>query len=157
MKAKNISLWAIVIAMVWVGLLFLAKAFVPVFFTGKTLGLSMTEIIASGAFFVVACSPVYRSIWLDKKFGISTESVSDGEASSSDDKTATDGNGVMTDGLEALDISGSGFDASEEIISDNLEASDKETTGDDSDKKVDISKIIQTAINSIRKLQQVLK
>lgn len=74
MKAKDISLWAIVIAIVWVAALFLAKAFVPVIFDGKTLGLSMTEIIASGAFFVVACSPVYRSIWLDKKFGISSDS-----------------------------------------------------------------------------------
>lgn len=74
MKAKSISLWAIVIAIAWVALLFLVKGFVPVLFAGKAFGLSMQEIIVSGAFFVVACSPVYRSIWLDKKLGISTES-----------------------------------------------------------------------------------
>ena len=70
MKAKDVSLWAIVVAIVWVMLLFLAKGLVPVFFAGKSFGLDAKEIIASGAFFVVACSPVYRSIWLDKKLGL---------------------------------------------------------------------------------------
>lgn len=69
MKAKDISLWAIVIAIVWVAFLFLAKAFVPVIWSGKQIGLDAKEIILSGTFFVVACSPVYRSIWLDKKLG----------------------------------------------------------------------------------------
>ncbi len=70
MKAKNISLLAIVFATVWVAVLFLAKGFVPVIWSGTSFGLDAREIIASGVFFVVAYSPVYRSIWLDKKFGI---------------------------------------------------------------------------------------
>ncbi len=70
MKAKDISLLAIVVAIVWVALLFAAKGLIPVFFAGKTFGLDAKEIIASGAFFVIACSPVYRSIWLDKRLGL---------------------------------------------------------------------------------------
>ncbi len=73
MKAKDVSLLAIVVAIVWVALLFAAKGMIPVFFAGKTFGLDAKEIIASGAFFVVACSPVYRSIWLDKKLGLKVE------------------------------------------------------------------------------------
>ena len=72
MKAKDVSLWAIVLAIVWVALLFLVKGFVPVIWAGKSFGLDAREIIISGVFFVVACSPVYRSIWLDKKLGISS-------------------------------------------------------------------------------------
>jgi hypothetical protein len=75
MKAKTVSLWAIVLAIVWVAVLFLVKGFVPVLFSGKSLGLDAKEIIISGVFFVVACSPVYRSIWLDKKLGISQSDV----------------------------------------------------------------------------------
>ncbi len=71
MKAKDVSLWAIVLAIVWVALLFLVRGFVPVIWAGKVFGLNANEIIISGVFFVVACSPVYRSIWLDKKLGIS--------------------------------------------------------------------------------------
>ena len=70
MKAKEISLKSIVLAIVWVAALFLVRGFVPVIFSGKSFGLEAKEIIISGAFFVVACSPVYRSIWLDKKLGI---------------------------------------------------------------------------------------
>lgn len=73
MKAKDVSLWAIVLAIVWVAVLFLVKGFVPVIWAGKALGLDAKEIIISGVFFVVACSPVYRSIWLDKKLGISAD------------------------------------------------------------------------------------
>lgn len=73
MKAKDVSLLAIVVAIVWVALLFAAKGLVPVFFAGKTFGLDAKEIIASGAFFVIACSPVYRSIWLDKRLGLKVE------------------------------------------------------------------------------------
>ncbi|MBQ6567252.1 MAG: hypothetical protein IJP62_03400 [Treponema sp.] len=72
MKAKEISLKSIVLAIVWVAALFLVRGFVPVIFSGKSFGLEAKEIIISGAFFVVACSPVYRSIWLDKKLGISS-------------------------------------------------------------------------------------
>lgn len=74
MKAKDVSLFAIVLAIVWVAVLFLVKGFVPVIWSGKAFGLEAKEIIISGVFFVVACSPVYRSIWLDKKLGLSTES-----------------------------------------------------------------------------------
>ena len=74
MKAKDVSLFAIVLAIVWVAALFLVKGFVPVIWNGKVFGLEAKEIIISGVFFVVACSPVYRSIWLDKKLGLSTES-----------------------------------------------------------------------------------
>ena len=70
MKAKDVSLWAIVLAIVWVAPLFLVRGFVPVIWVGKVFGLDAKEIIVSGVFFVVACSPVYRSIWLDKKLGI---------------------------------------------------------------------------------------
>ena len=70
MKAKDVSLWAIVLAIVWVAVLFLLKGFVPVIWSGKAFGLDAKEIIIGGVFFVVACSPVYRSIWLDKKLGI---------------------------------------------------------------------------------------
>ena len=73
MKAKDVSLWAIVIAIVWVGVLFLVKGIVPVIWSGKSFGLAASEIIVSGIFFVVACSPVYRSIWLDKKLGVKAE------------------------------------------------------------------------------------
>lgn len=73
MKAKDVSLFAIVLAIVWVAVLFLVKGFVPVIWSGKAFGLEAKEIIISGVFFVVACSPVYRSIWLDKKLGISVD------------------------------------------------------------------------------------
>lgn len=75
MKAKTVSLWAIVLAIVWVAVLFLVKGLVPVVFDGKAFGLEVKDIIISGVFFVVACSPVYRSIWLDKKLGISQSDV----------------------------------------------------------------------------------
>ena len=77
MKAKSVSLWAIVLATVWVAVLFLLKGFFPFLADGKSFGLSCQEIILSGAFFVVAFSPVYRSIWLDKKLGISQSEVQD--------------------------------------------------------------------------------
>ena len=79
MKAKDVSLSAIVLAVVWVAILFLVKGFVPVIWTGKAFGLEAKEIIISGAFFVVACSPVYRSIWMDKKLGLSPEKVEKAE------------------------------------------------------------------------------
>lgn len=73
MKAKDVSLKAIVLAIVWVMVLFLVKGFVPVIWAGKSFGLDAREIIISGVFFVIACSPLYRSIWLDKKLGISAD------------------------------------------------------------------------------------
>ncbi len=81
MKAKDVSLKAIVLAIVWVVVLLLVKGFVPVICPGKSFGLNAKEIIISGVFFVVACSPVYRSIWLDKKLGINNSSENKGEVS----------------------------------------------------------------------------
>lgn len=69
MGAKKISLWVIIVSVVWVLALTVARALVPVF-TGINLGLAVPEIVAGGVFFVVAFTPVYRSIWLDKKLGI---------------------------------------------------------------------------------------
>lgn len=69
MGAKKISLWVIIVSVVWVLALTVARALVPVF-SGTQLGLAVPEIIAGGVFFVVAFTPVYRSIWLDKKLGI---------------------------------------------------------------------------------------
>lgn len=81
MKAKDVSLFAIVLAIVWVAVLFLVKGFVPVIWSGKAFGLEAKEIIISGVFFVVACSPVYRSIWLDKKLGIKADDAESAEKS----------------------------------------------------------------------------
>lgn len=66
MKAKLISFFAIIFALVWVASLTLIKAFLPLT-TGKDLGLDFFEIIVSGIFFVVIFIPIYLSIWLDKK------------------------------------------------------------------------------------------
>ena len=55
MKAKDISLKAIVLAIVWVAVLFLVKGFVPVIWAGKDFGLDAKEIIISGVF-----TPTYR-------------------------------------------------------------------------------------------------
>lgn len=66
MKAKQISFFAIIFALVWVASLTLIKAFLPLT-TGKDIGLDFFEIIVSGIFFVVIFIPIYLSIWLDKK------------------------------------------------------------------------------------------
>lgn len=72
MKAKSVSLWVIILAGVWVAVLALARAMFPAM-TGAELGLGVPEIIATGVFFVVIFTPVYRSIWLDKKLGAQVE------------------------------------------------------------------------------------
>lgn len=69
MKAKDVSFWVIIFAVVWVLSLALVKAFLPVT-AGVAFGLSIVELIAGGVFFVIAFTPIYRSIWLDKKLGI---------------------------------------------------------------------------------------
>lgn len=70
MKAKELSKNAIVLAAAWVSVFFITKAFAPVIWNGKTLDVTAAEILASGGFFVIICTPLYRSIWLDKKLGI---------------------------------------------------------------------------------------
>lgn len=72
MKAKSVSLWVIILSGVWVAVLALAKAMFPAV-TGSELGLGVPEIIATGVFFVIIFTPVYRSIWLDKKLGAQVE------------------------------------------------------------------------------------
>lgn len=80
MKAKSVSLWVIVLAGVWVAALSLLRAASPAI-TGAELGLGVTEIIATGVFFVVIFTPVYRSIWLDKKLGAQVEEAKIGSVS----------------------------------------------------------------------------
>lgn len=92
MKAKKVSLWVIIFAVVWVLGLSLVKAFLPLWGHGE-FGLSMTEIVASGVFFVIAFTPVYRSIWLDKKLGLeylpaADEGATDGACAKTDAHTA---------------------------------------------------------------------
>lgn len=72
MKAKSVSLWVIILSGVWVAILALAKAMFPAI-TGTELGLGVPEIIATGVFFVIIFTPVYRSIWLDKQLGAKME------------------------------------------------------------------------------------
>ena len=72
MKAKSVSLWVIILSGVWVAVLALAKGMFPAV-TGSELGLGVPEIIATGIFFVIIFTPVYRSIWLDKQLGAKME------------------------------------------------------------------------------------
>lgn len=72
MKAKSVSLWVIILSGVWVAILALAKAAFPAV-AGVELGLGIPEIIATGVFFVIIFTPVYRSIWLDKQLGAKME------------------------------------------------------------------------------------
>lgn len=85
MKAKSVSLWVIVLAGVWVAALSLVRAVFPAM-TGAELGLGVPEIIATGGFFVVIFTPVYRSIWLDKKLGAQVE-LAEASGSSADKLT----------------------------------------------------------------------
>ena len=72
MKAKSVSLRAIILSGVWVAVLALAKGIFPAV-TGSELGLGVPDIIATGIFFVIIFTPVYRSIWLDKQLGAKME------------------------------------------------------------------------------------
>lgn len=71
MNAKTQSKQAIIFASIWIIINVIAKAVCPFF--GREYGLSITEIISVGATLVILWTPVYRSIWLDKKFGIKTD------------------------------------------------------------------------------------
>lgn len=68
MKGKSVSKWAIVFASVWIIAHSVVRAVWPLFNAGE-YGLSMAEIVSSGVTLVVVWTPVYRSIWLDKRFG----------------------------------------------------------------------------------------
>ena len=47
----------------------LLRGFFPMF-AGQEFGLQTWEIIALATAIVVAFTPIYRSIWLDKKLGV---------------------------------------------------------------------------------------
>ncbi len=68
MKGKDVSKWAIVFASVWIIAHSVLRALWPLVGTGE-YGLTMAEIVSSGVTLVIVWTPVYRSIWLDKKTG----------------------------------------------------------------------------------------
>ncbi len=65
MKGKTVSKWAIVFASFWIIVNAIMRAVFPLF--GAEYGLTMKEIIASGITLVIVWTPVYRSVWLDKR------------------------------------------------------------------------------------------
>ena len=67
--AKRQSRKAIIAAGVWVSVHSIMKALFPLFGAGE-YGLSMSDIISSGSFFIAGWVPVYGSIWLDKIFKV---------------------------------------------------------------------------------------
>ena len=67
--AKKQSRKAIIAAGVWVSVHSIMKALFPLFGAGE-YGLSMSDIISSGSFFIAGWVPVYGSIWLDKIFKV---------------------------------------------------------------------------------------
>lgn len=67
-KAKDQSRRAIIAASIWVFIHSVIKALFPMLGFGE-YGLSMKEIVESGAFIIIGWAPVYGSIWLDKVFG----------------------------------------------------------------------------------------
>jgi hypothetical protein len=64
-KAKGLSLWAIVLGGVWVAAHSIIMAFWPRW-NERPYGLSMKDILFSGAFLILSWSPVYGSVWIDK-------------------------------------------------------------------------------------------
>jgi len=77
--AKRQSRRAIIAAGVWVSIHSIMKALFPLFGVGE-YGLSMSDIISSGSFFIAGWVPVYGSIWLDKLFNILKDNESSFEA-----------------------------------------------------------------------------
>ena len=77
--AKRQSRKAIIAAGVWVSVHSIMKALFPLFGAGE-YGLSMSDIIKSGSFFIAGWVPVYGSIWLDKIFNIPKDNESSFEA-----------------------------------------------------------------------------
>jgi hypothetical protein len=67
-RAKALSLWAIVAGGVWVAAHSLLMALWPLW-SERPYGLSMRDIIFSGAFLIISWSPVYGSVWIDKFLG----------------------------------------------------------------------------------------
>ena len=77
--AKRQSRRAIIAAGVWGSIHSIMKALFPLFGVGE-YGLSMSDIISSGSFFIAGWVPVYGSIWLDKLFNILKDNESSFEA-----------------------------------------------------------------------------
>lgn len=65
MKAKGVSLLAIVAGGLWVALHAVLMALWPLW-NERPYGLSMNDILLSGVFLILSWSPVYGSIWIDK-------------------------------------------------------------------------------------------
>jgi hypothetical protein len=68
-KPKEMSVFAIIAASIWIIAGITAKAVFPAAF-GSALDISVPEIISSGVILVVLWTPIYRSVWLDKKIGL---------------------------------------------------------------------------------------
>ena len=68
MKAKGVSLLAIVAGGLWVALHSVLMALWPLW-NERPYGLSMKDILVSGVFLILSWSPVYGSIWIDKFLG----------------------------------------------------------------------------------------
>ena len=71
---KKVSSWAIILAVVLLVVLMLLRGFFPMF-AGTEFGLATWEIIALATAIVVAFTPVYRSIWLDKQLGVNSSNI----------------------------------------------------------------------------------
>jgi len=63
--AKDVTLRAMIVASIWIGLLTIAKALWKVLFKAD-FGLTMQEILLSGVVMAAIFSPVYLSVILDK-------------------------------------------------------------------------------------------
>jgi hypothetical protein len=68
MKAKGVSLWAIVAGGFWVAFHSVLMALWPLW-SERSYGLSMRDVLFSGVFLILSWSPVYGSIWIDKFLG----------------------------------------------------------------------------------------
>lgn len=69
-SAKEISKLSMVVGAAWIGLLCLLRGFWPMLKAGTEFGMSVKEIIVSGAAMAAVFSPVYLSILLDKIKGV---------------------------------------------------------------------------------------
>jgi hypothetical protein len=67
-EAKALSMWAIVAGGVWVAVHSVIMALWPRW-NERPYGLTMRDILLSGAFLIISWSPVYGSIWIDKFLG----------------------------------------------------------------------------------------
>lgn len=66
LKAKELSKWGMVLAVVWVIVMMVLKAIWGAVSPSSVFGLSTAGILSAGAVIVILFTPVYRSIWIDK-------------------------------------------------------------------------------------------